>query len=80
MTIRVAGSIIRPCSPRRSMTSTPSPVEKPARLCPPLRTAISSPASRAKRTAVATSVASATRAIAAGLAWYNWFQTPRASS
>ena len=50
----------------RSMTRASSHTARPAALWPPLRTAISTPWSRPKRTQVTTSATSRQRAMAAG--------------
>ena len=64
----------------RSTTTPSSHVESPARLCPPLRTASSSPLSRAKRIAATTSAVVLQRAMTAGCLSNAPFQTARASS
>jgi len=51
---------------RRSITSPSSTVERPAKLWPPPRTAISSPASRANVMAAATSASDSQQTITAG--------------
>ena len=55
----------------RSITNPLSHVLKPARLCPPQRTAVRIPASVAARTALCTSLTSAQRAIEAWCASYH---------
>ena len=62
------------------MTRPPSTVPYPARLWPPLRTASSSPPSRAALTTAATSSAPATRATASGRLSIPLKTTCRASS
>ena len=78
--VRAAGSTSTPRIADRSMTRPPSQLEWPAGLCPPDRTAISSPRSRPKRIAVATSVALPGRRIAAGRRSCTAFHSRRASS
>ena len=62
------------------MTNPSSTTARPAALCPPPRTAMGRPCSRAKRTAATTSASVRTRAIAAGRRSIIPFQTRRASS
>jgi hypothetical protein len=64
--VRASGSMSRPRIADRSSTMPPSLALCPARLCPPLRTASSSPLSRASATTAATSAASVGRTISAG--------------
>ena len=65
-TVRVAGSTRTPFICDRSITSPSSQLPRPGPLCPPPRTASSSPFSRAKLTAVTTSATSTQRAISSG--------------
>ena len=62
-----AGSTRMPRIRDRSITTPPSHVPKPGTLCPPPRTARSSPLSRARFTAAMTSPTFAARTIIAGL-------------
>ena len=62
------------------MTSPSSTALWPDTLCPPPRTAISSPSAVANRTAAATSCVDVQRASAAGRLSMSAFQTVRASS
>ena len=64
----------------RSITSPSSQMALPAMLCPPPRTASSSPLSRAKLTARTTSGVAAQRAMTAGRLSIIAFQIFRASS
>ena len=64
----------------RSITSPPSRTQWPAGLCPPPRTATSSPCTRAKSKAVATSLGPKQRTIAAGRRSTRALNERRASS
>ena len=77
---RAAGSTLTPFIRRRSITSPSSQSARPATPWPPPRTAISSPASRAKRTAATTSAVEAHCAITAGLRSIIALKSTRASS
>ena len=65
--VRLSGSTRTFFIVERSMTSPSSTVPKPGTLCPPPRTARSSPLSPAARTTAITSAASVQRTTAAGL-------------
>ena len=67
-------------SPRRSMHSAPSRIERPEIECPPARTVNARPAARAARIAAATSSASVAWATAAGWRSITPLKTLRASS
>ena len=64
--VRRRASMSRLFRPARSSTIPPSVVPCPAGLCPPLRTASSSPCSRARRTTRDTSAVLRARTTAAG--------------
>jgi hypothetical protein len=64
--VRSVGSTRAPFIRDRSITIPSSQVERPGMLWPPLRTAIGSSSSRAKRIAAATSSAFMGRAISSG--------------
>jgi len=78
--VRAAGSTLTDLMPDRSSISAPSATAKPAAECPPPRMLTGRPCSRAKRTAVMTSPASAARAISAGRRSTAAFHTERAAS
>src|SRR5829696_3591834 len=74
------GSTYMPFISARSIITLPSLTLRPATLCPPPRTEISSSASRAKRTAAATSAAPRQTAMSAGRRSTRPLWTSRASS
>ena len=77
---RACGSTLTPFMWRRSTTRPPSVSALPATPWPPPRTAISSPASRPKPTAAATSAALVHWAMSAGRRSIMPLNTVRASS
>ena len=79
-TVRPDASSRTPRIAERSITSPSSTREVPATLCPPPRTENARSCSTAKRTAAATSAASAQRAISAGRLSIMPFQMLRAAS
>jgi hypothetical protein len=80
VTVAVAGSNRSPRSKRVSMTIPPSARQNPQAWWPPPRTATGSPASRAKRTAAATSPVPAPRHSTAGRVRTRVLNSTRASS
>ncbi len=78
--VRRSGSTRTPVRPDRSISIAPSPVPRPARLCPAPRTATGRPCSRATATACSTSATPVQRAITSGRRSTAAFHTPRARS